>query len=90
MRYQDLLETVAALRSTVTDNLPRALPLSFLFLLLLLYVRGIIRAYRAAGTGWNRMDRDVRVVFLLAVPLFRGGSGSSCGQIGSSVRPRLS
>ena len=73
MRYQDLLETVATLRSTVTDNLPRALPLSFLFLLVLLYVRGMVRAYRAAGTGWNRMDRDVRVVFLLAVPLFRGG-----------------
>jgi hypothetical protein len=41
--------------------------------LLLLYVRGIVQAYRAAGDGWRTMDRDVRFVFLLVVPLFRGG-----------------
>jgi hypothetical protein len=40
---------------------------------LLLYLRGMVRAYRTAGAGWKCMDRDVRVVFLLAVPLFRGG-----------------
>ena len=33
----------------------------------------MLRAYRAAGDGWKRMDRDVRMVFLFAVPLFRGG-----------------
>jgi hypothetical protein len=58
MRFQDLLP---------------ALPVSFLIMALLLYLRGMVQAYRAAGAGWKCMDRDVRVVFLLAVPLFRGG-----------------
>ena len=31
-----------------------------------------MRAYRAAGEGWRSMDRDVKLVFLLAVPIFRG------------------
>ena len=73
MRYDDLLENVIAYRTTVADNVLPALLLSFIMLLLLLYLRGMVRAYRAAGDGWKRMDRDVRTVFLFAVPLFRGG-----------------
>ena len=73
MRYTDLLENVTAFRSTVADYLLPALPISFLIMLLLLYLRGMLRAYRAAGDGWKRMDHDVRMVFLFAVPLFRGG-----------------
>ena len=73
MRYDDLLENVIAYRTTVADNVLPALLLSFIMLLLLLYLRGMVRAYRAAGDGWKRMDRDVRMVFLFAVPLFRGG-----------------
>ena len=73
MRYEDLIENVTAYRATVAENLLPALFLSFVTLLLLLYVRGMVRAYRAAGDGWKRMDRDVRMVFLFAVPLFRGG-----------------
>ena len=59
--------------ATIADDLLPALPISLLIILLLLYVRGIGRAYRAAGEDWKRMDRDVRTVFLFAVPLFRGG-----------------
>ena len=33
-----------------------------------LYVNGIVRACRAAGDSWKTMDRDVWLVFLLAVP----------------------
>jgi cytochrome bd-type quinol oxidase subunit 2 len=55
------------------DALLPALAASALLFLVLLYVRGIVRAYRAAGESWKAMDRDVRLVFLLAVPLFRGG-----------------
>jgi hypothetical protein len=46
---------------------------SILAFLFVLYLRGVVRAHRAAGEGWKTMDRDVRLVFLLAVPLFRGG-----------------
>ena len=46
---------------------------SILVFLFVLYLRGIVRAYRAAGESWKTMDRNVRLVFLLAVPLFRGG-----------------
>jgi hypothetical protein len=49
-----------------------ALLVSLLGLLALLYVRAMVLAYRAAGADWQRMDRDVRIVFLLAAPLFRG------------------
>ena len=70
---RDLIENVTTYRATVADNLLPVLLLSFVTLLLLLYVRGMVRAYRAAGDGWKRMDRDVRMVFLFAVPLFRGG-----------------
>ena len=73
MRYEDLVENVSAYWATVADNLLPSLLLSLVTLLLLLYVRGMVRAYRAAGDDWERMDRDVRTVFLLAVPLFRGG-----------------
>lgn len=45
--------------------------LAALVLLLLLYLWGVLRAYRAAGDTWKAMDRDVRLVFLLTVPLFR-------------------
>lgn len=38
-----------------------------------LYVCGVVAAYRAAGTGWSRMDRDVKLVYLLAVPFFQAG-----------------
>ena len=55
------------------DALLPALAASIVAFLLLLYVWGIVGAYRAAGDGWKAMDRDVRLVFLLAVPLFRGG-----------------
>jgi hypothetical protein len=55
------------------DALLPALTASIVAFLLLLYVWGIVGAYRAAGDGWKTMDRDVRLVFLLAVPLFRGG-----------------
>ena len=73
MRYEDLIENITTYRATVADNLLPVLLLSFVTLLLLLYVRGMVRVYRAAGDGWKRMDRDVRMVFLFAVPLFRGG-----------------
>ena len=53
-------------------SLLRVLAASILVFLLLLYAWGIVRAYRAAGDSWKTMDRDVRLVFLLAVPLFRG------------------
>ena len=54
-------------------SLFRMLAASIPVFLLLLYAWGIVRAYRAAGDSWKTMDRDVRLVFLLAVPLFRGG-----------------
>jgi hypothetical protein len=54
------------------DALLPALAASIVVFLLLLHVWGIVGAYRAAGDGWKTMDRDVRLVFLLAVPLFRG------------------
>ena len=73
MRYEDLVENVTAYRATVADNVLPALLLSFFTLLLLLYVRGLVHAYRAADDDWKRLDRDVRTVFLFAVPLFRGG-----------------
>ena len=69
MRY-DIFENVMAYLATVADGLLPALPISLLIILLLLYVRGMVRAYRAAGDDWKRMDRDVRTVFLFAVPLF--------------------
>lgn len=56
----------------MSDNLLAALPLSVVVMLSYLYIRGMYRAYRAAGDDWGRMDRDVRVVFLFAVPVFRG------------------
>jgi hypothetical protein len=46
---------------------------SVLVFLLLIYAWGIVGAYLAAGDTGKSMDRDVKVVFLLAVPLFRGG-----------------
>jgi hypothetical protein len=49
------------------------LPAIILACLIVLYLRGVARAYRAAGDGWKRMDPDVRLVFILAVPLFRAG-----------------
>jgi hypothetical protein len=55
------------------DALLPALTASIVAFLLLLYVWGIVGAYRAAGDGWKTMDRDVRLVFLLVVPRFRGG-----------------
>jgi hypothetical protein len=42
-----------------------------LIALVVLYLWGVARAYRAAGDGWSTMDRDVRVVFLLTVPVFQ-------------------
>ena len=73
MRYEDLFENVTTYRATVADNVVPVLLPSFVILLLLLYLRGMARAYRAAGDTWKGMDRDVRMVFLFAVPLFRGG-----------------
>jgi hypothetical protein len=55
------------------DALLPALVATVVVFLLLLYVWGIVGAYRAAGHGWKSMDRDVRLVFPLAVPLIRGG-----------------
>lgn len=55
-----------------SDALIPALAVGILALLTL-YLRGMVGAYRAAGVSWKTMDRDVRTVFLLAVPLFRGG-----------------
>lgn len=63
----------AASGPSMSDNLLAALPLSIIIMLLLLYARGMYRAYRAAGDDWGKMDRDVRLVFLFAVPVFRGG-----------------
>jgi hypothetical protein len=54
------------------DALLPALAAIILAVALLLYVWAIVGAYRAAADGWNSMDRDVRLVFLLTVPLFRG------------------
>jgi hypothetical protein len=69
MPIEDLIETIAKVRATLQENTLAALAVSLLGLLVLLYVRGMVRAYRAAGDDWRSMDRDVRVVFLLAVPL---------------------
>jgi hypothetical protein len=55
----------------MSSNLLTALPISILVLLGLLYVRGVVRAYLAAGENWKNMDQDVRLVFILLVPLFR-------------------
>ncbi len=52
------------------DALLPALAAIILAVALLLYVWAIVGAYRAAAG--NSMDRDVRLVFLLTVPLFRG------------------
>jgi hypothetical protein len=46
--------------------------LSVVALLLALYVRGVLRTYREARGGGKTIDRDVLVVLLLVVPLFRG------------------
>ena len=54
------------------ENILPALLVSLAGLLMLLYMRGMVRAYRATGDDWQRMDCDVRIVFLFAVPLFRG------------------
>lgn len=63
----------AALWPGMSDNLMAALAVSLPIVLTLLYVRGVARAYIAAGENWKTMDPDVRVVFLLIVPLFRAG-----------------
>ena len=57
----------------MSDRLLTALPISIVISLALLYLTGVARAYLAAGERWKTMDRDVKVVFLLAVPLFRAG-----------------
>ena len=49
------------------------LPAIILVCLIVLYLRGVVGPYRAAGDSWRTMDRDVRMAFLLVVPLFRGG-----------------
>jgi hypothetical protein len=72
MRYEDLLGYITTILPTVKEYFLPALPFSLLVVLLLIYLRGMVRAYCAAGDGWKRMDRDVRMVFLFAVPLFRG------------------
>lgn len=69
MRY----DNVTGMQTTVKDYLFPALPFALVIILLFIYLRGMLRAYRAAADGWKSMDHDVRVVFLLAVPLFRGG-----------------
>jgi hypothetical protein len=56
----------------MSDTLLPVFYASLVVLLLLLYGRGMMRAYRAAGEGWRKMDRDVQIVFLFGVPLFRG------------------
>ena len=68
----EMLGAAAAFLSDMRDNILPALLFSVVGVLMLLYIRGMVRAYRAAGDGWRSMDRDVRLVFLLAVPLFRG------------------
>ena len=68
----EILGAAAAFLSDMWENILPALLFSVVGVLMLLYVRGMVRAYRAAGDGWRSMDRDVRLVFLLAVPLFRG------------------
>jgi uncharacterized membrane protein YphA (DoxX/SURF4 family) len=40
--------------------------------LLAVYGWGVLRAYQAAAQDWNGMDRDVRLVFIFVVPIFRG------------------
>jgi hypothetical protein len=72
MSPDTLIEMATSLRTVLRENMLPALVLSLVGLLILLYVRGIVHAYRAAGADWRGMDRDVRLVFLLAVPLFRG------------------
>ena len=68
----EMLGAVAAFFSDMRENLLPALIFGLVGVLTLLYVRGMMRAYRAAGEGWRSMDRDVKLVFLLAVPIFRG------------------
>ncbi len=57
----------------MSDRLLTALPISIFVVLALLYLSGVARAYLAAGERWKTMDRDVKMVFLLVVPLFRAG-----------------
>ena len=47
------------------------LAIGFGALLTVLNVVGMVRAYRAGGAGWKNMDRDVKVVFLLVLPIVR-------------------
>lgn len=68
----EMLGAVAAFFSDMRENLLPALIFGLVGVLTLLYVRGMMRAYRAAGEGWRSMDRDVKLVFFLAVPIFRG------------------
>jgi hypothetical protein len=72
MPLESLIETAAALLTALQERFLPAIIASLVGLLMLLYMRGMVRAYRAAGDDWPGMDRDVRVVFLIAVPLFRG------------------
>lgn len=51
----------------------KAVALTIAVIILGLYVFGMVAAYRAAGGGWSQMDRDVKLVYLLAVPLFQAG-----------------
>jgi hypothetical protein len=74
MRSEDLLGNIAITLPAVWEYVLPALPFSLIVVVLLIYLRGMVRAYRAAGNDWQRMDHDVRMVFLFAVPLFRGGS----------------
>jgi energy-converting hydrogenase Eha subunit G len=71
MPFESLFESAAA-GTNLPENILPGLVASLVVLLVFVYVRGILRAYRAAGADWAKMDRDVKMVFLLAVPLFRG------------------
>ena len=59
----DILDAVGAFLSDMRENMLPALMFSVIGVLLLLYVRGMVRAYRVAGDGWRSMDRDVKLVF---------------------------
>jgi cytochrome bd-type quinol oxidase subunit 2 len=73
MQLEDFIADDETRWPRISSNLLTALPISILVLLALLYVRGVVRAYLAAGENWKRMDHDVRLVFILIVPLFRAG-----------------
>ena len=71
MRLSALLVSAQVTKAPQTDKIVTAVIVSFVALLTVLYMTAIARTYREARGGWKNIDRDVLVVLLLVVPLFR-------------------